>query len=94
MFLTDETLRFIRQHADDDVRALALHARTLPGVDLPAALTQIAGLQTLRAKAPTWAATEGILCPARLSLEQCSSEATARYKAGIVTRVPADAWPT
>ena len=85
MFLTDETLRFIRQHADDDVRALALHARTLPGVDLPAALTQIAGLQTLRAKAPTWAATEGILCPARLSLEQCSSEATARYKAGIVT---------
>ena len=33
MFLTDETLRFIRQHADDDVRALALHARALPGVD-------------------------------------------------------------
>ena len=84
MLLTDETLRFIRQHADDDVRALALHARALPGVDLPAALTQIAGLQTLRAKVPTWAATEGILCPARLSLEQCSSEATARYKADIV----------
>ena len=84
MFLTDETLRFIRQHADDDVRALALHARALPGVDLPAALTQIAGLQTLRAKVPTWAATEGILCPARLSLEQCSSEATARYKADII----------
>ena len=84
MFLTDETLHFIRQHADDDVRALALHARPLPGVDLPAALTQIAGLQTLRTKVPTWAATEGILCPARLSLEQCSSEATARYKADII----------
>ena len=84
MLLTDETLHFIRQHADDDVRALALHARPLPGVDLPAALTQIAGLQTLRAKVPTWAATEGILCPARLSLEQCSSEATARYKADII----------
>ena len=85
MFLTDETLHFIRQHADDDVRALALHTRPLPGVDLPAALTQIAGLQTLRAKVPTWAATEGILCPARLSLEQCSSEATARYKADLIT---------
>ena len=85
MLLTDETLHFIRQHADDDVRALALHARPLPGVDLPAALTQIAGLQTLRTKVPTWAATEGILCPARLSLEQCSSETTARYKADIIT---------
>ena len=84
MLLNDETLRFIRQHACDDVRALALHARPEPGVDLSAALTQIAGLQTLRAKVPAWASTEGILCPARLSLEQCSSEATARYKARLV----------
>ena len=84
MHLSDETLRFIRQHARDDVRSLALHARPLPGVDLPAALTQIAGLQVLRTKVPTWAATEGILCPPRLSLEQCSSEATARYKARVV----------
>ena len=84
MHLSDETFRFIRQHARDDVRSLALHARPLPGVDLPAALTQIAGLQVLRTKVPTWAATEGILCPPRLSLEQCSSEATARYKARVV----------
>ena len=84
MHLSDETLRFVRLHATDDVRALALHTRPQPGVDLPAALTQIAGLQTLRAKVPTWAATDGILCPPRLSLEQCSSEATARYKAQMV----------
>lgn len=85
MTLNDETLRFIRRHADDDVRTLALHARREAGVDLQAAITQIAGRQTLAAKVPSWAATDGILCPPRLSLEQCSSEATARYKADVVS---------
>lgn len=84
MTLNEETLRFIRQHAHDDVRALALHARALPGVNLTAALTQIAGLQILSSKVPSWATTDGIRCPARLSLEQCSSEVTARHKAGII----------
>lgn len=86
MLLNDETLRFIRRHAADDVRTLALHARPEPGVDLQAAITQIAGLRVLAAKVPSWAAAEGIVCPPRLSLEQCSSEATARHKADIVRR--------
>ena len=84
MTLNDETLRFIRRHAADDVRALALHARPEPGVDLHAAIAQIAGRQTLAVKVPSWAKADGLLCPARLSLEQCSSEATARCKARIV----------
>ena len=84
--LNEETLRFIRLHADDDVRALALHARPEPGVDLPAALEQIAGRRVLAAKVPRWAAKEGIVYPPRLSLEQCSSEATASHKAEIVRR--------
>lgn len=37
----------------------------------------------LKAKLPTWAAA-GCNVPSRLSLEQCSSEAAARYKAGII----------
>ena len=84
MTLNDETLRFIRRHARDDVRMLALHARHTPGVDLAAAITQIAGRQVLAAKVPLWAGHADILCPQRLSLEQCSSEATARHKARIV----------
>ncbi len=36
-------------------------------------------------KIPTWHACEGILYPQRLSLEQCSSEWTARYKASLVS---------
>ena len=43
MELNDETLRFIREHCKDDVRNLALQAPKYPGVDMPVALTQIAG---------------------------------------------------
>jgi hypothetical protein len=73
------TLAYIREHAKDDVRLLAL--RTVPPhVDLRAALTQIEGRQLAAHKLPTWAATDGLLYPPRLALEQCSSETTAAYK--------------
>jgi len=83
MELNDETLRFIRTHRTDDVRSLALQAQKYPGVDMPAALMQIAGRQAAAEKIPSWHASENILYPRHLSLEQCSSEATARYKAAI-----------
>ena len=47
------------------------------------ALEQIAGWQKARTKLPSWAAREGIVYPPHLSMEQCSSEATAKYKARI-----------
>lgn len=77
------TLDFIRQHADEDVRKLALRSHKSPDVDLPYALEQIAGRQKARTKLPSWAAIDGIVYPPHLSMEQCSSEATARYKASI-----------
>lgn len=85
MTLTEATLRFIAEHRSDDVRALALQASKYPDVDMPTALTQIAGRQTAETKMPTWAATEGILYPPHLSMEQCSSEVTAYYKASVVS---------
>lgn len=85
MTLTEATLRFIAEHRRDDVRALALQAGKYPDVDMPTALTQIAGRQTAETKIPTWAATEGILYPPHLSMEQCSSEVTAHYKASVVS---------
>lgn len=78
------TLRFIQEHCDDDVRKLALQAARYPGVNIPAALTQIEGRQTARIKLPTWAAIEGVIYPPRLSMEQCSSETTAQYKASLI----------
>lgn len=77
------TLDFIRQHADEDVRKLALRSHKSPDVDLQYALEQIAGRQKARTKLPSWGAIDGIVYPHHLSMEQCSSEATARYKASI-----------
>jgi Predicted RNA methylase len=77
------TLDFIREHADDDVRQVALRGSRMSEVDLSYALEQIAGRQKARTKLPSWACIDGIVYPPHLSMEQCSSEATARYKASI-----------
>ena len=74
---------FISQHASDDVRQLALH-RAPAEVDLRVALQQIEGRQLAARKLPACVATDGLLFPPRLSLEQCSSEATAAYKRHII----------
>ena len=75
---------YIRIHKDDPVRPLAL--RPMPeGVNRTWVLQQIEGYQLAKKKLPQWAAIydEGkdLHFPPRLSLEQCSSEATAKYKA-------------
>ena len=85
--MNQQTLDFIRQHADDDVRQLALRAPRTGDVDLPFALQQIAGRQKARQKLPSWAVVEGLIYPPHLSMEQCSSEQTARYKAALAARL-------
>ena len=84
MQLSPETLRFIEENVRADVRSLALQAKKYPQVDMAMAVVQIAGRQIAEAKVPSWYRTEGLLYPKHLSMEQCSSEATAIYKAGLV----------
>ena len=84
----EATIRFVREHCEDDVRTLALLARHDGDVDLPWALDQIQGWQTARRKLPSWADIDGIVYPPHLSMEQCSSEATALYKCGVIEQLP------
>ena len=77
------TEQFIREHLSADVRTLALSSHP-DGVDMQYALTQISGWQAARSKVPLWAATEGIVYPRHLSLEQCTSQYIAQYKASII----------
>ena len=83
--LNDATRQFVREHANADVRQLALRGSSNTDVNLPLALDQIAGRQYAHRKLPTWYAVDGIVYPPHLSLEQCSSEITARYKASLVS---------
>ena len=84
MIINEQMWNFIRQHANDDVRKLALQGAKDTEVDLPMALQQIAGRQTAKKKLPAWAATDGVVYPPHLNMEQCSSEQTARYKASLI----------
>ena len=79
-----DTETFISQHANDDVRCLALQKAKYPDVDMNYALDQIAGRQKARHKLPSWATIDGVVYPPHLSMEQCSSEFTANYKAQLV----------
>ena len=81
--MNQATIDFIHKHAEADVRQLALQGTKNPEVDLAFALDQIAGRQKAKTKLPTWAAIDGIIYPPHLSMEQCSSEQTARYKASL-----------
>ena len=81
------TQEFISQHIDDDVRQLALRHAGHTDIDLAYALDQIAGRQRARTKLPRWAATEGIIYPPHISMEQCSSEQTAMYKAAVAKKL-------
>lgn len=81
--MNQATFDFIRQYADADVRQLALRGAKDPEVDMTFALEQIAGRQKARAKLPSWAAIDEIVYPPHLSMEQCSSETTALYKARL-----------
>ena len=85
--ISPETISYAFEHRKEDPRTLALKAKVPANVNLTEALQQIAGWQTARTKLPEWARHDGIIYPPHLAMEQCSSEQTARYKAGVVARL-------
>lgn len=85
--MNQATLDFIRQHQGDDVRQLAFLGSKYPEVDMPFVLDQIRGRKMARVKLPRWASIDGIIYPPHISMEQCSSEQTALYKAELAARL-------
>ena len=77
------TRDFIEKHLKDDVRSLAL-SKFPEDVDKTLALNQIEARQILSKKVPSWASNPDLLFPKHLSIEQCSSELTAKYKVSII----------
>lgn len=85
--MNQATQDFIHHHQDDDVRQLAFLGSKNPEVNMPFALDQIRGRQMARIKLPRWASIDGIIYPPHISMEQCSSEQTALYKAELAARL-------
>ncbi len=76
--------RFVWEHREDDPLKLALSAKKHPDLPIAYIARQIDALSKIRRKIPSWY-QPGLEFPVAISLEQASSEATARFKAALFT---------
>lgn len=81
----NEAAEIVRRHLNDDVHTLAAQSHWFEPFDKMMLLRQIQSRQKAKSKLPSWYGNFDLLFPAPLSVEQCSSELTAEYKAGLVS---------
>lgn len=82
--LKKEVQDFINANLNADVNKLALSKNPFNDLDWSFVLNQIASKQKAKTKLPTWFATQNIIYPTKLNIEQTSSESTASYKANLI----------
>jgi 16S rRNA G966 N2-methylase RsmD len=75
---------YISHHLHDDVAKIAMAKSPFEGIAARELATQIAAKNKAAKKLPSWYHQMGIYYPALLSMEQCSSETTAAYKARLI----------
>ncbi|WP_338410447.1 class I SAM-dependent methyltransferase [uncultured Flavobacterium sp.] len=83
-FLTDEIQDFINQNLKVNFAELALKKNPFPSINYPEIINQIVAKSKSKEKLPTWFNTKGIAYPNKISIEQTSSEITAKYKASLI----------
>lgn len=76
---------FINTNIGTSISKLALQKNPFPEVAWITILNQIEAKTKAKDKLPTWYATKDIIYPAKISVEQTSSEKTALYKSTIVS---------
>ena len=76
---------FIAENLSSDSTKLALKKNPFAEVNYTAIINQIVSKTKAKDKLPTWFLTENIIYPEKLSIEQTSSELTAKYKASLVS---------
>jgi hypothetical protein len=83
--LNPKIQEFINANIDKNTSKLALQKNPFPDVEWISILSQIEAKTKAKLKLPTWFATENIVYPSKISVEQTSSEKTASYKTSIVS---------
>ena len=78
-------VRFAEEHSNDNEDRLLLNAPSYPEVDMKRVIEHLEGRKRARSKLPSWYSHKDIFYPSKLSIEQCSSESSAIYKAGLAT---------
>ena len=75
---------FIQQHKTKSLPEIALTLSKHPELDKNFIINQINGLQKAKKKLPDFYNNPNIIYPATISIEQCSSEQTAIFKAQLL----------
>jgi 16S rRNA G966 N2-methylase RsmD len=83
--LNPEIQKFIDANIENDISIIALQKNPFPKIIWIDILEQISGKQKAKTKLPTLFNTKNIIYPNKISVEQTSSEKTAKYKAELVT---------
>ncbi len=80
---------YLVEHEHDDELALVLKQKEILGLPASVIASQLSGRKTAKTKLPAWYKAKGIVYPPTINLEQCSSEATASFKAACLkTLIP------
>lgn len=83
-YINSATREFILQHDGEDTTRLLLSNQKWEGVDIGVAARCIESRKKIKHKVPTFYEEPSLLYPDSLSVEQCSSQATATYKSTLV----------
>ncbi|UII28189.1 hypothetical protein LVD15_07125 [Fulvivirga maritima] len=84
LLLQPEVQQFIKDHENHDPFSLSLKHKEIGGIPIKWVAEQIASRKRAKNKLPEWYNTKDLIFPPQISMEQCSSEATAKYKANLV----------
>ncbi len=82
--LQPDIQEYLREHMNADIPKLLLKGSPFESVTVQELAQQLVARNKCKEKLPTWFATPGIYYPAKLNMEQTSSESTAVYKADLV----------
>ena len=82
--IAPEVASFIEQHQQKSSVELALLASKYPDIPMNFVIDQVVGRKKAKEKLPSWTEQENVVYPPKLSMEQCSSELTAQFKASLV----------
>ncbi|WON93857.1 MULTISPECIES: THUMP-like domain-containing protein [unclassified Sphingobacterium] len=86
LILQEEIQQFLARNAQESPTKIALKKSPFEGISSSELATQVDGKQRTSTKIPLWAKTPGIYFPAKLNLEQCSSEATGIFKSSLIKK--------
>ena len=78
---------FVSEHIASDISRLIMNKAKWPEIDMSLAVACIESRRKLKGKIQEWYDNPDLIFPLKVSAEQCSSSATAAYKAGLAEKM-------